>query len=196
MPDPVLHLLAGPNGAGKSTLYELVIGPATHLPFVNADVIAAERWPDDPAGQSYAAAAVAAQERADHLAARTSFVTETVFSHESKVDLVRAAIEAGYLVTLHVVMVPKELAVARVVNRVDVGGHSVPEEKVRQRFDRLWPLVASASGLVPRAVVYDNSRAADPLRPVARFEDGLLVGRADWPVWAPEALRALDGDPG
>ena len=32
---------------------------------------------------------------------RTSFVTETVFSHPSKVDLVRAAAAAGYQVTLH-----------------------------------------------------------------------------------------------
>ena len=44
---------------------------------------------------------------------RTSFVTETVFSHPSKVDLVRAAAAAGYQVTLHVVMVPVDLSVAR-----------------------------------------------------------------------------------
>jgi len=43
MADPVLHLLAGPNGAGKSTLHEKVIGPTTHLEFVNADVIGS--WP-------------------------------------------------------------------------------------------------------------------------------------------------------
>ena len=63
MSDPVLHLLVGPNGAGKSSLHDLVIGPVTRLELVNADVIAAERWPGDPARRSYDAAVVAATRR-------------------------------------------------------------------------------------------------------------------------------------
>ena len=189
MADPVLHLLAGPNGAGKSTLYEMVIGPATHLEFVNADVIAAERWPEDPAGKSYDAAEVAASRRSALTESRLSFVTETVFSHESKLELVQSAVKAGHLVTLHVVMVPELLAVARVANRVGVGGHAVPEDKIRQRYTRLWPLVASAIGVVDNANVYDNSRAGRPFRIVATFEHGSVVGKPDWPRWTPEAIR-------
>lgn len=55
MSDPVLQVLAGPNGAGKTTFYRHYLAPTTHLRFVNADLIAAERWPDDPVGHSYAA---------------------------------------------------------------------------------------------------------------------------------------------
>ena len=190
MADPVLDVIAGPNGAGKSTLYEAVIRPATHLEFVNADVIAAKQWPEDPAAKSYDAAVVAAQRRSQLLAARSSFVTETVFSHESKVELVRTAVDAGYLVTLHVVMVPEALAVARVANRVDIGGHAVPEHKVRERYERLWPLVAAAIGFADRATVYDNSRARRPFRVVVRFERGSLVGAPDWPEWTPDPLRS------
>jgi hypothetical protein len=62
---------------------------------VNADVIAASRWPDDPVGKSYEAAVVAAGRRTDLIANRMSFVTETVFSHESKLELVHAAVDAG-----------------------------------------------------------------------------------------------------
>jgi len=194
MPDPVLHLLAGPNGAGKSTLYDTVIGPATHLEFVNADVIAAQRWPDDPIGKSYEAAVVAAERRTELIEARVSFVTETVFSHESKLELVRTAIDAGYLVTLHVVLVPEALAVGRVANRVDVGGHAVPQAKIRERYVRLWPLVATAIGVVENATVYDNSRAQRPFRVVAVFEHGVAVGEPDWPAWTPEALRDAGPD--
>jgi predicted ABC-type ATPase len=170
-------------------LYDTVIGPATHLEFVNADLIAAQRWPDDAAARSYDAAVVAAARRSELTEARSSFVTETVFSHESKLDLVHVAVDAGYLVTLHVVMVPEALAVARVANRVEVGGHAVPEHKVRERYARLWPLVASAIGVVNAATVYDNSRAATPFRIVASFERGAFVSRTDWPAWTPEALR-------
>ena len=189
MPDPVLHLVAGPNGAGKTTFYDTVLGPATHLQFVNADIIAAQRWPEDPAGRSYDAAGVAAERRSKLIAHRVSFVAETVFSHESKLELVQAAVDAGYLVTLHVVTVPKALAVARVANRVGVGGHGVPEDKIRERYLRLWPLVAAAIGVVDNAAVYDNSRAERPFRVVATYEHGRVVGEPDWPAWTPKALR-------
>ncbi len=193
MSDPVLHLLAGPNGAGKSTLYETVIGAATRLEFVNADVIAAERWPEDPTGRSYDAAVVASTRRETLIEQRRSFVTETVFSHPSKLELVRRATGDGYLVWLHVVMVPERLAVARVASRVAVGGHPVPADKIRGRYRRLWPLVADAIGLVETTTVYDNSRARPAFRIVARFEGGALVGRPDWPSWTPKRLTMLRG---
>jgi predicted ABC-type ATPase len=44
-----LDLVVGPNGAGKSTFVRLTLAPV--LPrssFVNADLIAQQRWPDDP----------------------------------------------------------------------------------------------------------------------------------------------------
>jgi predicted ABC-type ATPase len=190
MADPVLHLLAGPNGAGKSTLHDLVIGPVTKLEFVNADVLAARRWPVDAAAHAYDASRLAAERRDELLAARTSFVTETVFSHESKVDLVKAATAAGYIVTLHVVLVPEDLAVARVVNRVRNDGHDVPEDKVRSRYQRLWPLVAEAIVLADEARVYDNASASKPFRLVAAFERGVPVSKPGWPRWTPGELRA------
>lgn len=191
MADPVLHVVAGPNGAGKSTLYHRVIGPVTRLEFVNADVIAAREWPDDAATHAYDAARLAAERRQELLAAGTSFVTETVFSHESKVELIKAAVEAGYLVTLHVVLVPEHLAVARVINRIANGGHDVPEEKVRSRFARLWSLVAEAIALVDEAALYDNSSASAPFRVVASFNRGVAVSKPAWPRWAPNELRDL-----
>ncbi|HUP73884.1 MAG TPA: zeta toxin family protein [Acidimicrobiales bacterium] len=188
MSDPVLHVLAGPNGAGKSAFFEYVLGPATHLEFVNADEIAAQRWPDDPIYKSYDAALLASARRMALIEAGTSFITETVFSHDSKLDLVRSAIDAGYLVSLHVILVPEALAVARVASRVVLGGHDVPEHKIRQRYVRLWPLVVAAIGVVGNTIVYDNSRASDPFRIAARFDHGSLIGEPEWPPWAPDVL--------
>lgn len=86
-------------------------------------------------------------------------------------------------------LVPEDLAVARVAYRVTVGGHTVPEQKVRERYKRLWPLVRSACGKAARATVYDNSRAASAFRPVAVFEQGQVVGSPGWPTWTPAALN-------
>jgi predicted ABC-type ATPase len=189
--DPVLHVLAGPNGSGKSTFYNEVLAGLTRLPFVNADLIARDRWPGQELEHGYDAAAVADQARDAMITRRSSFITETVFSHPSRVDLVARAIAAGYRVTLHVLLIPEDLATARVADRVAHGGHAVPEDRIRQRYRRLWGHVARAIALVHTARVYDNSLAEVAFRVVAVFHDGKLVGSADWPAWTPAELLQL-----
>lgn len=187
-PDPVLHVLAGPNGAGKTTFVNRVLEPATHLPFVNADLIALQRWPRSVAEHAYDAARLAATERDRLMATRQSFITETVFSHASKVDLIRTATGIGFHVYLHVVIVPEETTVARVAHRVRHGGHTVPEQKIRERYERLWDLVVRARDLAERTRIYDNSTARNPFRLVASYDHGRPVGAVDWPRWAPRQL--------
>jgi predicted ABC-type ATPase len=185
---PVLHVLAGPNGAGKSTFVDKILAPSTRLRFINADLLAAKTWPGEEEGHAYEASSLAAAERQTALLNQRSFITETVFSHASKVDLVQQAVDYGYLVTLHVILVPESVAVSRVGYRVDHGGHAVPEDKIRARYRRLWALVAQARAVAHRAVFYDNSTAAAPFRRIAVYEHGSLVGEASWPSWTPEEL--------
>ena len=183
-----LDLVVGPNGAGKSTFVRLTLAPA--LPatsFVNADAIAEQRWPDDAAAHSYEAARVAAATRKALIERREPLIAETVFSHPSKLDLLREATAAGYYTALHVVMVPEELAVARVAARVAGGGHTVPEDKIRGRYRRLWSLVVDAITLADSATVYDNTRRAGP-REVAVLSHGFVVGNPSWPDWTPDPL--------
>jgi predicted ABC-type ATPase len=183
-----LHLVVGPNGSGKTTFVEEFL--ALELPryaYVNADEIAKARWPADAAAHSYEAARVAAETRAHLIASGRPFIAETVFSHRSKLDLVRSAQAAGYQVVLHVMLVPEGLAVRRVAYRVQAGGHDVPERKIRERYRRLWSLVAQAVSMADRAVLYDNSRRTGPVK-IAEFFGGLSIGAATWPEWAPEPM--------
>lgn len=195
MSDPVLVLLAGPNGAGKSTFFARVVEPTIHLRFVNADAVAAERWPETAAEHAYEAAAITAQERDRLIANQVSFAAETVFSHPSKVELIETAKGASYIVLLHIVVIPEDLAVARVADRVLHGGHDVPEEKIRSRYRRLWGCVQRAVELADETRVYDNSTAATPFRLVAQYRSGVLLGQARWPQWAPEVLRGAGHRP-
>ena len=182
---PVLHLIVGPNGAGKTTFYRHVLQPATRLPFVNADEIARIRWPGKEEARGHEAALAAEQQRERLMAARKSFVAETVFSHPSKLELIRRAKAHGYLATLHVILVPEELTVVRVGLRVEQGGHSVPENKIRSRYRRLWGNVRAALKDADDACVYDNSRANKPYREVARYRDGEPEYPPQWPKWSP-----------
>lgn len=185
-------MLAGPNGSGKSTFITRILQPQTHLPFVNADDIAAKLWPerDEAARHAYEASELAATERDRLMGTRTSFITETVFSHPSKVDLVIEAEQSGYHVYLHVILIPEDATVARVGQRVLRGGHFVPEDKIRGRYQRLWELVAQAREVADRTRIYDNSLAKTPFQLVASYERGQLIGDAHWPVWTPAALAA------
>lgn len=186
-----LDLVVGCNGAGKSTFVQYVLSPIVPgSVFVNADVIALERWPHDPVGHSYDAARIAEQTRTQLIALGESFIAETVFSHSSKIALIGEAIAAGYFVALHVLMIPEELAVARVAQRVDAGGHHVPEDKIRGRYQRLWDNVATAIDLADEATVYDNSSNTVGPRTVARMSGGFTIDNPAWPQWAPKALTA------
>lgn len=183
-----LDLLAGPNGAGKTTLYQRAIHPdRPGLPFVNADAIAAARFGGAATEMSYAAAEIAATTRSALIDARLDFCTETVFSHRSKVDLIDAAVAAGYDVVLHVVMVPLALSVARVAARVAAGGHDVPADKIAARYERIWPNVVAAVPRCRRCVAYDNSHDAGPVE-VAAFRAGLADYPPRWPSWTPGEL--------
>lgn len=190
---PLLHLLIGPNGAGKSSYVRDVLKPATGLPVINADEIAASLWPQAQAAHAYEAAQIAEAQRRERIAGGESFISETVFSHPSKVQLVSDAVDAGYLVYLHVVIVPVELTVQRVLERVRRGGHEVPEQKIRQRYERLWGHLSAAIRIADVIEVLDNSSARAPFRPCALFEHGVLIGTPGWPTWTPHVLREAEG---
>jgi predicted ABC-type ATPase len=184
-----LDLVIGPNGAGKSTFvrYTLASALPPSVMFVNADEIAARRWPEDPQGHSYDAARIAADTRDALIVAGEPFIAETVFSHPSKLELIDSAKAAGYTVFVQVLLVPEELSVARVRFRVAAGGHDVPEMKIRTRYQRLWPLVVDAATRADSVTFYDNSELMGP-RIVAQVAGGAPVGTIEWPDWAPGPL--------
>ena len=63
----------------------------------------------------------------------------------------------------------------------------MPEQRIRERYRRLYVLVAQARTVAHRTTFYDNSRAK-PFRPVASFERGFATQPAAWPTWAPPEL--------
>ncbi len=120
MSAPVFHLLAGPNGAGKSTLYRALVASgsiAADIEFVNADLYEQSHLKHiaDPQQRSEAARKWADERREELLAAGQEFVSETVFSHESKLKLISRAQSAGFSVVLYVVSIDDP---ARLVVRV------------------------------------------------------------------------------
>ncbi len=192
-----MFLLAGPNGAGKSTLYELAIAPRIQAPFINADLIQRDELRDASMSAAYTAAGIAENRRRLALKQGLSFVSESTFSHPSKLELVDDARRAGFRVVLYHVNVGKpELSVSRVALRVGEGGHDVPEDKIRERYDRNQPLIRQAVLAADFAFVFDNSRLNVSPQRILSFKAGRITATASAiPDWAEllyaEELRAF-----
>jgi predicted ABC-type ATPase len=120
------------------------------------------------------------------MAAGESLVTESTFSHPSKLDLIRRAKALGYRVAVyHVNVETADHAVARVAARKARGGHPVPEANVRGRYERNQPLIRDAARLADWAFVFDNSALGAPPRRLITFVSGKATDVApDLPGWA------------
>jgi predicted ABC-type ATPase len=184
-------ILAGPNGAGKSTAASGLLSRtlAVHQ-FVNADDIAQELASSDAGSSSPIAAGRIMRGRLRDLARkRVSFAFETTLANRTLAPWLRDLRASGYNIELVFLWLPSaEFAVERVTDRVRMGGHAVPAETIRRRYDvglrnlfHLYMPLASAWRL------YDGSSASPRL-----VADGLASGLIkvyDEDVW--EAVKRL-----
>lgn len=159
---PVFYLLAGPNGAGKTTLYQALVLAGVipaEAEFVNADQCEAAQLQhiSDAQARSEQAQRWAETRRAELLQAGQSFVSETVFSHPSKLALIEQAQAQGFFVMLLVVALDEpERLLERVAQRVAEGGHAVPPTRILARYPRTLAHLVQAVRTADAAVLYDS----------------------------------------
>lgn len=92
------------------------------------------------------------------IASRKKCSFETVFSHPSKLDIMRRAREAGYKVYLYFIATNSpEINKDRVRTRVKLGGHDVPPDRIENRYYRSLEQLPAALELCYHAFMFDNS---------------------------------------
>lgn len=107
---------------------------------------------------SYLASVAADFLRQKLLQQRTTFTFETVMSHPSKVELLAQAQQLGYRTYLYFIATDDpEINISRVKNRVKLGGHPVPINKIEERYHRSLDLLMAAIRHTNRAYIFDNS---------------------------------------
>jgi len=159
-----LWILAGGNGSGKTTFYNTRL-KSKGIIFVNADLIAKEQFPEATLEASKKAQAEAQKLCHQYLENGVSFCFETVFSHESKLELLQKAKTLGFEINLVYIHLDDEiLNVARVLQRVKDGGHSVPEDKIKSRIPKTHQNMKKAITIVDNALILDNSDPDDPFK--------------------------------
>ncbi len=183
-PRPNVVILAGPNGAGKSTAATAVLhGTLAVDEFVNADVIARGLSAFDPDRVAITAGRIMLARLNELAIQRTDFAFETTLATRSFAPWLRRLKTSGYDVHLLFLWLSSaDLAVARVADRVGMGGHYVPDEVVRRRysagirnfFDLYLPLATTWA-------LY-NTSGPEPVR-VARGLATETIGVYDRDVW-------------
>ena len=175
---PVLCVVAGPNGPGKTSTTEKLLAnewTADSL-YINPDNIAQEEFGDwNSRDAVLKAAQKATQLRYDCLENRRSFVFETVFSSQEKLDFLLKAKEMGFFIRFFYVCTENpEINILRITQRYLNGGHEVPISKVISRYYKSLALAAQAISFVDRAYIYDNSRNNELPRLQYRTSNGIL----------------------
>ncbi len=154
-------MLAGPNGAGKTTAAMTVL--PTYLgifEFVNADEIARGLNPLNSEGQAVAAGKIMLQRMEQLIHEGKSFGFESTGAGISHTHTLQQCKAAGYEVKLAFLWLPSaEMAIKRVEQRVENGGHSIPPEVIRRRYRKgLHHLIRHHLPLADEAHIYDNSQ--------------------------------------
>lgn len=135
---PHVFVIAGPNGAGKSTaapaLLRDLLGVAE---YVNADLIAQGLSAFDTQSVAFQAGRVMLERLRQLAGRRRHFAFETTLATRGYLPWLRSLRADGFAVDLAFLWLPSpEMAVARVAERVRLGGHDVPEGVIRRRYTR------------------------------------------------------------
>ncbi|MBL8988641.1 MAG: AAA family ATPase [Gemmatimonadetes bacterium] len=182
---PLVVVVAGPNGAGKSTTAPSLLQDALAVSeFVNADAIAAGLSAFRPESMAVAAGRLMLGRIRALAMARVDFAFETTLASKTFAPRLKRLRESSYRFHLAFLSLPSpDLAVARVAERVRLGGHDVPESVIRRRFvSGLRNLFGLYLDLADTWQVFDNSTLAAPRLIAARMpgEETRLIDADAW----------------
>ncbi len=162
-----VYIIAGCNGAGKTTAsYTILPEMLNCREFVNADEIAKGLSPFNPERMAIDAGRLMLQRMDDLLCQDEDFAFETTLASRSYTKFIEQAHAKQYFVTLLYFWLPTpELAIERVAKRVQEGGHNIPEDVIRRRYDAgINNLKALYMPVCDLWTIYDNSGTGEVKR--------------------------------
>ena len=179
---PEIMVFAGPNGSGKTTITRMakIVGE-----YINADDIKRTTICTD------LEAAVKAEElREQMIREKKNFTFETVLSTDRNLLLLKRAKEKGYFIRgIYVLTVNADINVARVNAREALGGHGVPEDKIRFRYDKAIKLIPELVNVCDILHIYDNT--SEPFRIFKKRKDVYFKWENEY--WSEEDIDNLCG---
>jgi predicted ABC-type ATPase len=157
---PSLYVIGGANGSGKTTLALTLLPRFLQVfEYVNADAIASGLSPLNPASMAMQSGRLMLERLQTLAAAGVDFAFETTLAARTFAQFLDGCKTRGYTINLIYLWLPSaDLAVERVAKRVASGGHNIPVEVVRRRYERgLKNLVELYLPIADGWMIFDNS---------------------------------------
>jgi predicted ABC-type ATPase len=135
---PHISIIAGPNGAGKSTCGPAILQNHFHISeFVNADTIATGLSAFNPETVAISASRIMLKRIKQLAESNVNFAFETTLASRTFAPWIKNLKKQGYQFTLvYFWLHTPQLAIERVAERVRFGGHSVPTETIKRRYQK------------------------------------------------------------
>jgi len=159
-----LYIISGCNGAGKTTAsFNILPDILDCKEYVNADEIARGISPFQPEKVAFESGRIMLERIEELLDHGENFAFETTLATRSFKNLILRAQKKSYKVTLiYFWLESVELAKLRVQNRVQEGGHDIPEDIIERRYYRgIRNFFEIYSCICDLILIYDNSKS-DP----------------------------------
>lgn len=157
---PNAYIIAGPNGAGKTTFArEFLPHYSDCRNFVNADMIALGMSPFSPETAAIRAGRLMIDEIKCIGQRKVDLGFETTLSGRANINLIRFLKTCGYEVHIFYLWIPAvDIALSRVKERVAGGGHNIPDQVVRRRFERsIRNFLKVYAALADSWILFNNS---------------------------------------
>ena len=159
---PEIIVFAGPNGSGKTTITRMA---KTIGVYINADDIKKSNSCSD------LEAAIKAEELRESMLEKSyDFTFETVLSTDRNLKLLKKAKEKGYFLRcIYVLTSNPEINKTRIDIRESMGGHTVPEDKIKSRYYKALKLIPELVEICDIVHIYDNTN--EPFRIFKKRKD-------------------------
>jgi predicted ABC-type ATPase len=179
---PEIYVIAGANGSGKSTISKSLV-KQIDIPIIDPDEIAREINPVNPAQAAMQAGRMAIDRAQIYINKPVSFGVETTLSGRNYLKLMKSLKESSWAVNLIYIGIDNpETNIRRVRERVERGGHTVPMDDIRRRYERSLDNLAKAIAIADLVTIYDNSERQFSL--IETIEHGVISTYAKkYPSW-------------
>ncbi len=158
MTRPTFTLIAGANGCGKTTLTRWNKELFQQIPVLDPDAIRNPLQARTSSSFPIAGAREVLGSANELLRGGESFVVETTLSGKNYLRMMlRARLARFEIVLVYVGTENIEINLARIRNRVLLGGHDVPEADVRRRYRRSLENLPTAIQRADHTILFDNS---------------------------------------
>ena len=183
----IYTIIGGVNGVGKSSLTGVLASESNDLGvIIDTDKITASLGGDKIKGGK------AAIERINNsLAKGINFTQETTLSGSRILKTIKRARELDYFIRLYYVGVNSaDESMKRIRNRVEKGGHDIPEQDVKRRYNKRFEDLVNILPYCNEVKFYDNENG---FVEKAEYKNGELITKSESiPEWIKDLKQYLD----